>query len=229
MYSFAAFHLLKSAEPLNSYGIAFYGIRSLKNQMKSLFIVISAPSGAGKTTLCDLLLQHYPEITYSVSCTTREPRLSEEDGIDYHFMTKERFEQLIAQQQFLEHALVHGNYYGTLREPIYRALSQRQCALMDIDVEGARQIRDTLHTLPENDPLRAGYVDIFIKPPSMTALRERLEGRASDSAKTIEERVRNAERELTHAGEYMHQIINDDLDRAFRQLCDIINVRAEFI
>lgn len=197
--------------------------------MTPLFILISAPSGAGKSTLCDLLLQNYPELCYSISCTTREPRISEEDGEDYHFITVDRFNKLIEEGAFLEHALVHGNYYGTLKEPIYQALRENQCVLLDIDVAGAAQVRDQVEKLPEDDPLRMGYIDIFINPPSIEDLEARLRGRGTDSEAVIEKRLKNAEQEMEQAGSYMHQIMNDDLDVAYRRLCDIINVRARFI
>ncbi|MDD4017280.1 MAG: guanylate kinase [Kiritimatiellae bacterium] len=197
--------------------------------MKPLFIVLSAPSGAGKTTLCDLLLQNYPEICYSVSCTTRKPRLNEEDGVDYHFLPEEAFKRLIAEGQFLEHALVHDNYYGTLKAPVYDVLREGQCMLLDIDVAGAGQIRDHVASLPDGDPLKAGFVDIFINPPSMEELLARLEHRATDSQAVIEKRIRNARQELARANEYMYQVTNDDLDTAFKRLCDIINVKAELI
>jgi len=197
--------------------------------MKPLFIVISAPSGAGKTTLCDLLLQNYPEICYSVSCTTRQPRVNEEDGVDYHFLTVDAFKKLIAEGQFLEYATVHDNYYGTLKAPIYEVLREGQCMLLDIDVVGAAQVRDYVAALPDNDPMRRGFLDIFINPPSMEELLARLEHRATDSHAVIEKRIRNAEQELSRAGEYMYQVTNDDLDTAFKRLCDIINVRAGFI
>ncbi len=197
--------------------------------MKPLFIVLSAPSGTGKTTLCDLLLQNYPEICYSVSCTTRKPRLNEEDGVDYHFLTVEAFKKLVAEGQFLEHALVHDNYYGTLKAPVYDVLREGHCMLLDIDVAGSEQIRDYVASLPSGDPLKEGFIDIFINPPSMEELLARLEHRATDSQAVIEKRIRNARQELTRANEYMYQVTNDDLDTAFRRLCDIINVKAELI
>ncbi|MCL1921939.1 MAG: guanylate kinase [Kiritimatiellaeota bacterium] len=197
--------------------------------MRPLFIVISAPSGAGKTTLCDMLLQHYPEMCYSVSCTTREPRGDEVDGEDYHFLSVEDFKRLIGEGRFLEHANVHDNYYGTLKDPIYQALRENQCVLLDIDVAGAGQVRDYVEALPEGDPVRVGFLDIFINPPSMEDLEARLQSRATDTPEVIGKRMGNARREMAQAQLYMHQIVNDDLDTAFRRLCDIINVNAQFI
>lgn len=190
---------------------------------KPLFIVISAPSGCGKTTLIDMLLQEYCDIVYSISCTTRAPRGEEEDGVDYHFKTVERFEELIAEDAFIEHARVHGNYYGTLREPIESALREGSSAILDIDVQGAAKVREYVRALPDSDPMKAGYVDIFILPPSMEELRSRLVGRGTDSPEAVEKRLENAEGEIARAGEYMFRVTNDDLGMAYRRLCDLID------
>lgn len=190
---------------------------------KPLFIVISAPSGCGKTTLIDMLLQEYSDIVYSISCTTRAPRGEEEDGVDYHFKTVERFEELIAEDAFIEHARVHGNYYGTLREPIESALREGSSAILDIDVQGAAKVREYVRALPDSDPMKAGYVDIFILPPSMEELRSRLVGRGTDSPEAVEKRLENAEGEIARAGEYMFRVTNDDLGMAYRRLCDLID------
>ena len=190
---------------------------------KPLFIVISAPSGCGKTTLIDMLLQEYCDIVYSVSCTTRAPRGEEEDGVDYHFKTVERFEELIAEDAFIEHARVHGNYYGTLREPIESALKEGCSVILDIDVQGAAKVREYVRALPDSDPMKAGYVDIFILPPSMEELRSRLVGRGTDSPEAVEKRLENAEGEIARAGEYMFRVTNDDLGMAYRRLCDLID------
>ena len=190
---------------------------------KPLFIVISAPSGCGKTTLIDMLLQEYSDIVYSVSCTTRAPRGEEEDGVDYHFKTVERFEELIAENAFIEHARVHGNYYGTLREPIESALKEGCSVILDIDVQGAAKVREFVRALPDSDPMKAGYVDIFILPPSMEELRSRLVGRGTDSPEAVEKRLENAEGEIARAGEYMFRVTNDDLGMAYRRLCDLID------
>ena len=190
---------------------------------KPLFIVLSAPSGCGKSTLIDMLLQEYCDIVYSISCTTRAPRGEEEDGLDYHFLSKERFEDLIAQKAFIEYAKVHDNYYGTLKAPIQEVLAEGNSMILDIDVQGAAKVREHVRSLPNNDPLKIGYVDIFINPPSMGELRARLEGRGTDSQEVIEKRLANAEGEMQRAGEYMFQVTNDDLAIAYKRLCDLID------
>lgn len=193
---------------------------------KPLFIVVSAPSGCGKSTLIDMLLQEYCDIVYSISCTTREPRGEEEDGIDYHFKSKERFEELIGEDAFIEYAKVHDNYYGTLKAPIEEVLAEGNSVILDIDVQGAAKIREYVKKLPNTDPMKAGYVDIFILPPSMEELRNRLEGRGTDSPETIEKRLGNAEGEIARSGEYMHKVTNDDLGHAYKKLCDLIDAHS---
>jgi guanylate kinase len=190
---------------------------------KPLFIVLSAPSGCGKSTLIDMLLQEYSDIVYSISCTTREPRGEEEDGLDYHFLTKERFEELLKENAFIEHALVHGNYYGTLKSPISEVLAEGNSMILDIDVRGAAKVRDYVRSLPNTDAMKIGYVDIFINPPSLEELRDRLVGRGTDSPQTIEKRLMNAEGEMARAGEYMYRVTNDDLSMCYKRLCDLID------
>ena len=190
---------------------------------KPLFIVMSAPSGCGKSTLIDMLLQEYCDIVYSISCTTREPRGDEEDGLDYHFMTKGRFEELVAEGAFIEHARVHGNYYGTLRAPIEEVLAEGNSMMLDIDVQGAAKVREYVRSLPDGDLMKAGYVDVFVNPPSLEELRSRLEGRGTDSPEAVERRLANAEGEMARAGEYMFRVVNDDLGVCFRRLCDLID------
>ena len=190
---------------------------------KPLFLILSAPSGCGKTTLIDMLLQEYPDIGYSVSCTTREPREGEEDGIDYHFLSEKRFRELLAEDAFLEHAEVHGHSYGTLKAPIAEVLASGESIILDIDVQGAAKVRERVRELPSTDPMKIGYVDIFINPPSMEDLRFRLENRGTDSPETIERRLANAESEMARAGEYMFQVTNDDLSLAYKRLCDLID------
>lgn len=195
----------------------------MKNKTKPLFIVISAPSGCGKSTLIDMLLQEYHDLVYSISCTTRDPRGEEEDGIDYHFLSKERFEELIKEGAFIEYAKVHDNYYGTLRAPIAEVLAEGNSMILDIDVQGAARVRDYVRALPNTDAMKIGYVDIFIMPPSMEELRNRLVGRGTDSPATIEKRLANADGEIARAGEYMCKVVNDDLTIAYKRLCDLID------
>lgn len=190
---------------------------------KPLFIVMSAPSGCGKSTLIDMILQEYPDVCYSISCTTRKPRGEEEDGLDYHFKSKERFEELIKENAFLEYACVHGNYYGTLKQPIVEVLNEGNSMILDIDVQGAAKVREYVRGLPNNDPLKIGYVDIFILPPDMEELRRRLEGRGTDTQEVIEKRLANAEGEIARADEYMFKVTNDDLAMAYKRLCDLID------
>ncbi len=194
--------------------------------MKPLLILLSAPSGAGKSTLCDALLERYPEITYSISCTTREPRGMEEDGVDYFFLSRKEFETKIAEGAFLEHAVVHGNLYGTLKAPVYEAFKEGNSILMDIDVKGAAQVRATLAKLPPDDPVRNGFLDIFILPPDLETLRARLESRAEDSSAVIEKRLHNAQAEMAEAHAYRYRITNDDLAMAIKELVSLVEHAA---
>jgi guanylate kinase len=190
--------------------------------MKPLLIVVSAPSGAGKSTLCDRLLAEFPDIDYSVSCTTREPRGAEVDGEDYFFMTRPGFEARVAHGDFLEHAEVHGNLYGTLKATVDDAFADGQSIIMDIDVAGAAQVRAHVATLPPDDPLRRGFVDIFITAPSFEELRRRIVARGEDSPESIELRMRNAVEEMKSAPLYRYRLVNDDLERAYAELRAIV-------
>lgn len=194
-----------------------------KNKVKPLFLVLSAPSGCGKSTLVDMLLQEYPDFVYSISCTTRPPRGEEEDGLDYHFLTKERFEELIKENAFIEYAKVHDNYYGTLKAPIEEVLAEGNSMILDIDVQGAAKVREYVKGLPNTDPLKIGYVDVFILPPSLEELRRRLEKRGTDAPDVIEKRLHNAEGEMARAEEYMYRVTNDDLGLAYKRFCDLID------
>lgn len=187
-----------------------------------LLIVVSAPSGGGKSTLCDRLLSEFPDIVYSVSCTTRNPRGEEVDGEDYFFLPDETFVRKIEAGDFLENAMVHGKRYGTLKATIEDAFAERQSVILDIDVAGAAQVRAKVAALTQDDPLKKGFVDIFIKAPSIAELRRRLVKRNEDSAEQIELRLKNAENEEKSAHLYQHVIVNDDLDRAYGELKSII-------
>jgi guanylate kinase len=166
----------------------------------------------GKGTLRTRALADVENLTYSISCTTRKPRNGERDGVDYHFVTREEFEEKIAGGLFLEHAVVHGDRYGTLREDIVRELESGRDALLEIDVQGAQQIRSLL---PES-------VLIFILPPSLEVLEERLRRRRTESEEKIDLRLEDAKKEMERAKEYDHVVLNDVLERASEELRRII-------
>jgi len=183
-----------------------------------ILLVVSAPSGAGKTTLCDRLRAEFDSIVYSVSCTTRPPRAGEVNGVHYTFLDETEFERRAAAGAFLEHARVHGHRYGTPRAAVAAALASGRDVLMDIDVQGAALLRNAVSAGPADDPLRRAFVDVFIEPPSIEALRERLERRAQDSAETIARRLRQAGEEMSRRGEYRYAVVNDRLDLAYDAL-----------
>lgn len=189
---------------------------------RPLMIVVSAPSGAGKSTLCDRLVAEFPRIVYSISCTTRAPRGEEQDGEHYFFLTRREFKKRVRNGEFLEHALVHGNHYGTLEDTVLFAMEEGHHVLLDIDVQGARQLRDSLSRLNPRHPIRRGFLDIFIAPPSLEELERRLRGRGTDSEPVIRKRLDNAREEMEHASAYAHQIVNDDLEQAYADLKAII-------
>ncbi len=170
--------------------------------------VITGPSGVGKGTLIERLLERVPGIELSVSATTRRPRPGEVDGRDYHFLDPEEFERGAAAGEFLEHAIYSGNRYGTLRSEVERRLAGGTSVVLEIELQGARQVRAAM---PES-------VQVFIAPPSPEALRERLERRGTDSPEAITERLRVAAEELAAQREFAHVIINDDVDRAAAEL-----------
>jgi guanylate kinase len=183
-------------------------------------IVVSAPSGAGKTTLCDRLLAGHPSMVYSISCTTRAPRGDEVDGRDYHFLSPGEFELRASRGEFIEHAVVHGNRYGTLRRTVVETLAAGKDVLMDIDVQGAASIRKAARD--GESILKNGYLDIFIAPPSLEVLRARLTGRGEDTVEVIERRLKNAMTEMARWREYRYLVINDELDRAYAELCAVV-------
>jgi len=193
----------------------------------ALLLVVSAPSGAGKSTLCNRLIKIFPGMMYSVSCTTRVPRGEEKNHKHYHFLSREEFSSKVDRGEFLEYAEVHGNFYGTLQSTVREALRQGRDLIMDIDVQGAAQIRAACAALPADDPLRRSFVDIFIAPPSMEELRRRLCGRATDAEEVIEKRMRNAEVEMKQRAAYQHLVVNDDISDAVEKLINIVHAEHE--
>lgn len=191
-----------------------------------VLFLVSAPSGAGKTTLCKQLLETHPELRYSVSCTTRPPREGEKDGEDYFFMTREAFESKINTQDFLEHAEVYGNYYGTEIDFVTGALADGNSVLLDVDVQGAEKIRAALQR-PDLDPrLRQAFCDVFILPPSLQSLKQRLVQRGKDSTEVIERRLEQAESEIQNASTYQFQFQNADLNEAILTFQSIYRAAA---
>ncbi len=187
--------------------------KKTKKILAPRLIILSAPSGAGKTTLCDMLLKDFPSVALSISTTTRKSRPYEKEGVHYHFVTPEVFQQRIDNGEFAVWARVHSNLYGTSKETIEKYLKAGKHVLFDIDVQGAMS-------------LLKHYGDrvllIFIHPPSMEILEERLRNRKGDSGASIETRLQNAYNEVEWSRKFDHQIINDDLEKAYQQLKRII-------
>lgn len=184
--------------------------------MKPLPIVMSAPSGGGKTTVAKMLLARRTDVGYSVSCTTRDRRPGEVDGHDYHFLAVAEFGRRRDAGEFAEYAEVHGRMYGTLRSEVESVLASGRHVLMDIDVQGARQFRKAF---PDS-------VLIFLLPPSIDILLSRLRARGSESPDALRIRVGGALEELRAAREYAYLVVNDDLDRAYGRVSSIIDAEA---
>lgn len=187
-----------------------------------LLLIVSAPSGAGKTTLCDRLVAEFDNVSYSVSCTTRKPREGEIDGVNYSFLTESEFQRHVDAGDFLEHALVHGNHYGTLKESVQASLREGRDVLMDIDVQGAAQIRNYVAEGADNEWIRDIYVDIFIAPPSMKDLQLRLRGRGKDDEAVIARRLERAREELERWRDYQYVIVNDRIEDSYATLRSIL-------
>ena len=184
----------------------------MKERRKGMLLVVSGPSGTGKGTLCERLLRSDPTIMFGVSATTRKPREGEIDGVHYHFIDEERFDKMLAEKAFLEHATVHGHRYGTPKDQVERAIEEGRNILLDIDPQGALSV---MSAMPET-------VSIFILPPSYAALRERLHTRNTDDPDEILKRLSNAYGEVRLLKHYTYALVNDRLDQAFGMLSAII-------
>ena len=182
-----------------------------------MLIVISGPSGVGKGTIYNRLLDNDPSLTFSVSVTTRGPRNGETDGVDYFFISEEKYQELVNADAFLEHATVHGHSYGTLKSQIQEKMEKGYNVVLDIDPQGAKQV---MAQWPE-------CVSIFLLPPSYQKLRERLYGRNTDDPKEIERRLNNARGEIEQVGMYQYTVVNDDLELAFEQVSAIITAEKQ--
>ena len=180
--------------------------------MSGKLFVVTAPSGAGKTSLIDAVMREDPSLKISVSYTTRKPRPGEKDGVDYHFVDERSFRAMGERGEFLESAEVHGNHYGTAKKVILDAVARGDDIILEIDWQGAQQVRR----------LYPDCVGIFILPPSIEELERRMRARAQDSDAVIRQRVANAREELAHAGEFKYAIINKDFETAQRELAGII-------
>jgi len=189
----------------------------MRGHGQGAIIVISGPSGSGKTTMVNRILEEDPELAYSVSATTRKPRQGEVDGRDYRFLTREEFQRRIDAGEFAEHAESFGNLYGTPAGPLREALESDRVILLDIDVQGARQIR---RKFPES-------VLIFIRPPDIRTLMERLRKRHSETEEQFQARVKRAQAELDCADEYDCVVVNDRLERALSELRNLIGRTKE--
>jgi guanylate kinase len=179
--------------------------------------VIAAPSGAGKTSLMRALLERRPAVSFSVSCTTRAPRPNEQDGRDYHFIDRAEFERLIAADEFIEHADVFGNLYGTLKSTVDKALAEGRDLILEIDWQGAKQVRKRL---PE-------AIQVFILPPTREELEARLRKRAADSPEAIARRLDESVSEMSHWREFDYVIVNRDFDQALAELEAIFDGRGD--
>ncbi|MDQ7785594.1 MAG: guanylate kinase [Desulfomonilaceae bacterium] len=179
---------------------------------RGTLFVISAPSGAGKSTLIEEIRPLFPDMLYSVSCTTRAPRENEQEGVHYYFLDGRRFDALVKAEAFLEWKEVHGNRYGTPAPPVKSALASGRCMVLDIDVQGALQVFEKIDE----------SVGIFITVPSMDVLEQRLRQRGSDSEESIRTRLENAPREMELGAAYEYRIVNDSLEKAVAELAAVI-------
>ncbi|WP_305863307.1 guanylate kinase [Aliarcobacter butzleri] len=185
------------------------------NDKKGAILIISGPSGCGKSTLLKEVYKNISDYYFSISTTTREPRVGEVNGVDYFFVSKEEFEEDIKKGNFLEYAKVHDNYYGTSLKPIIKALNEGKLVIFDIDVQGHHLVRKKM-----NDSVTS----VFITTPSLKVLEERLNNRNSDSLEVIEKRVKNAKKEIEFFNEYDYFIVNDNLASASNELVSIANI-----
>ncbi|MDO9543018.1 MAG: guanylate kinase [Kiritimatiellia bacterium] len=188
---------------------------------KPLLMVVSAPSGAGKTTLCNLLLNEFQNMTRSISCTTREKRQGEVHGRDYYFITLPEFAKCRRRDKFLESASVHSHRYATPRLPVLSALAEGRDVLLVIDVQGAKMIRNSIKKGADNN-LKAAFVDVFIVPPSMKELKRRLLKRGKDRPAEISIRLKNAAGEMKAWRDFRYVVVNDRLEQAYKRLRSIV-------
>jgi guanylate kinase len=179
------------------------------SQINGAVLVLSGPSGAGKSSLVRKIIDDIGACYFSISTTTRPIREGEKDGVDYHFVDKAEFEREIEEDQFLEYALVHGNYYGTSLRPVKKALSEGKLVIFDIDVQGNAAVQNRLGDITTS---------VFITPPTLSELKKRLQNRSTDTQEVIDKRLQMAKKEIQRVSEYEYLLINDDLDEAAEKL-----------
>ena len=191
----------------------------MNTKRNGMVLILSGPSGSGKSTLYKKALQSTGGFEFSVSCTTRQPREGEQDGVDYHFVSREKFKSLRDQDAFAEHAEVHGNFYGTLKSELVSRMERGMDVLLDIDVQGAMQLRD----LCRKEPFFAeSCVFVFVMPPSYSELEKRLRGRGSETEETLERRLKNARTEMEYWSRYDYVILKDELESAAARFTALI-------
>jgi len=183
------------------------------NDSTGKLVIISAPSGTGKGTVINELLKQRPDFVFSVSATTREPRPGEDNGVDYHFITKQRFKEMIDSDEFLEYAEYVGEYYGTPATPVEKSIDSGVTILLDVEVQGAKQVMKK----------RNDAISIFITPPDMQELENRLRGRGTDSEEKLTARLKRAQLELEEKSNYNHIVVNDDAFKAAHEILSIID------
>ena len=188
--------------------------RMLKGGRRGLLIILSSPSGVGKTTLARRLIQWDPSVLFSVSATTRPPRTGEQDGREYYFKSGREFDEMVVSGMFLEHAEVFGNMYGSPKEPVESAIHNSRDIVFDIDWQGGQQIRNSVYS--------ADTVSIFVLPPTIAELRRRLLMRGLDCDRTVEARMQKSKGEIDHWSEYDYVLINSDIDRVFEEIKNIV-------
>ena len=186
-------------------------------------IVLSGPSGVGKSTLVGKLMEKLPQLEFSISCTTRAPRGSEQHGVEYYFLTREEFDRKRENNEFIESADVFSNSYGTLKSEVIDRLKRGAQVVLDIDVQGALQIKKAAQS---DEILKKSVLFVMIAPPDLDTLKVRLSGRATDSAEQIAQRLAKAQSELQHFRSYDYLIVNDDIDRAAAELLAVFNSAA---